>query len=230
MQSIGEAYDENDAQIKELMDFQELDPVEGDHVIFYQAEKVKVSEKLEVSNKNITDDTNKIKDMELANLEKYEKTQQLNLNIVKYLETLANKEGKLLDMKVLFSKSRTLQEDIEREERLNSSRDTENEYMRKEIEKVSVSLKETAQEIEKVQEGSAEVETSLQALLEATGTQKVDVLSNITAFEENIEIQKIEYQNLKSELSELLTRLGKLPTHRVRTGNNNQGLSRRHNK
>ena len=122
------------------------------------------------------------------------------------------------------------QEDIEREERLNSSRDTENEYMRKEIEKVSVSLKETAQEIEKVQEGSAEVETSLQALLEATGTQKVDVLSNITAFEENIEIQKIEYQNLKSELSELLTRLGKLPTHRVRTGNNNQGLSRRHNK
>ncbi|GMM58934.1 Hda3 protein [Maudiozyma humilis] len=227
IQSIGQVYLDIEAQVTEIADYAKVDSIEKGHVQFYMGECESVHSKFKECKKLIAKLEDDSKNAEKTSNDHFELIRAAEDKYAAALEALSTDvelEGKL---KELITEKNTLLDDLEREQRQKESKEKEKEYMSKEIERADAAIKTNTEEISKLKQESEEIQKIIRETFERDVVGQDDVNERIERIRIELKNEEKAHDELEVSLTDLIERLHKVPTLRVRTSNTTKGKGRR---
>lgn len=152
IQSMGEVYMDICVQKQELDDYSCLDDLQNDHLKFFSNEDEKIIKEYETVLRTNNDNLNRSHELEVENNLKFSQIETLEKDIETLKGSLMAQGETLSKLKDAFVKTDNVQDEIEKEERISVSRDTEKKYMEQEIKRAVDAIRENEEETHKLNE------------------------------------------------------------------------------
>ncbi|CCK71054.1 Hda3p KNAG_0F03900 [Huiozyma naganishii CBS 8797] len=219
IQNMGQLYVDILRQIKDIQMYFEMDSIEEGHITFYQEEDQKISHKLDDAKAVVADNVKKSDVLEQENKLYYTETENLEVEFASLLESLKARTPELKECTDLFEKSNSLNEEIEREQRISESKTLENEYMEREIKRADEAMQSAGEELVKVKESITSIELEIEASSNKFIAKQEDVKAGMARLNHQIEDRKETNTQFKKNLEDLTQKLQKVPISRARSSN-----------
>lgn len=218
---MGELYMDIRLQKQELNDYSCLNDLQNDHLQFFSNKDEKIVEErdgaLQMNNENL----NKSHELEIGSSSKLSQIETLEKDIEFLKKHLATQGERFAKLEELFIKTINLQDEIEREERINKSKDTEREYMEQEIKRAADAIRENDEETSKIGDKRRELENELNSKLGDTEAIKEELREKVALLKREIKLENDLNRELVGQLSKTMDNLENLSISRVRTQNGN---------
>ncbi|CCD26926.1 Hda3p NDAI_0J00340 [Naumovozyma dairenensis CBS 421] len=220
LQSIGDKYKAIELQRQELNDYKSLNPIQNSHIDLYNDERSKINAKYSNSMTKLRVNTDSVNKMEKEISNYKEIISKLERQFEKHLQDLGEKGGDYNKLRELYVSKLEVCDAIEKSEDVNKFRESENEYMQKEIERAEKSIADLQKETESTVHEITTSEISIKETIDKNAMEKDGLLQKIDEMQNVLRIEKSEYLNLKNDMSSVQERLSNIPTPRIRpTGN-----------
>lgn len=227
IQSIGQVYIDIKRQVAEINDYDSMNNLENDHVLFYTGERDSMQKKLQDQNDLIEKYNKNSKDLETPNNKSFEMVQEMETRYANLLNKMQC-NGKLdQKLKELFVKKNQIKEELTKEEGHLESKIKEKEYMDKEIGRANEAIKVASGEINKLNGESKVLEAAIKEKFSMDNLKQDGVNQRIEQLKQELKDKEKDHDKLEAKLSELVEKLHQVPTPRIRTSNTSKSRSRR---
>lgn len=228
--AIGDLYTKFELTEQELKSYEEVSPIAESHMNFFEEEKNKLKQQLNVVLQKIDENEISSKALVSENETTIKAISTLDESLRDQLESEMLSTGPRSAFKSLIKELYDLKEAIESEERKEESRKSERLYMSEEIERAEKSIKDSEDSIAKLHEERKNLEGKLETLSKSSTLEINTTVDQISELKLQLDSKTEKYNDLQKELEELMGKLDQLPTSRVRGTNTNGSLTNRRGK
>ena len=221
IQSMGEVYMDICVQKQELDDYSCLDDLQNDHLKFFSNEDEKIIKEYETVLRTNNDNLNRSHELEVENNLKFSQIETLEKDIETLKGSLMAQGETLSKLKDAFVKTDNVQDEIEKEERISVSRDTEMKYMEQEIKRAVDAIRENEEETHKLNEKQNGLESELKLKFEKSEISTKELNEKIGFLKKELKLENDLNEELMGQLSKTMDNLENLTIPRVRTQNGN---------
>ena len=221
IQSMGEVYMDICVQKQELDDYSCLDDLQNDHLKFFSNEDEKIIKEYETVLRTNNDNLNRSHELEVENNLKFSQIETLEKDIETLKGSLMAQGETLSKLKDAFVKTDNVQDEIEKEERISVSRDTEKKYMEQEIKRAVDAIRENEEETHKLNEKQNGLESELKLRFEKSEISTKELNEKIGFLKKELKLENDLNEELVGQLSKTMDNLENLTIPRVRTQNGN---------
>ncbi|EDO18364.1 hypothetical protein Kpol_1013p36 [Vanderwaltozyma polyspora DSM 70294] len=221
IQSINEVYKGIQRQYDEIKDYKDVQSIQLNHENYLKDEQSKMKTKYEDANSKKDSNISTSTVLDTEGTEIHNRIDTLDKKNEADLKTLEEKGESYKNLKEIYLKQKELKDNLEKEERLKISRDSEKEYMQKEISRAENAIQECNDEISKIDIEMAELSTNLEDKFTSYREKTEKVQEKISNLKKSINNEENDLINLKEKLRKTLMNLNNLPTPRIRVSNGN---------
>ncbi|CAI4054195.1 Hda3p SKDI_16G4340 [Saccharomyces kudriavzevii IFO 1802] len=221
IQSMGEVYMDICLQNQELNDYSCLNDLQNEHLQFFSNEDEKIVKEYDTELRTHNDNLNKSHELEVENNSKFFQIETLENEIGILKEALVAQGERSSKLKDAFIRTINTQDEIEKEERITKSKNTEKKYMEQEIKRAADAIRENEEETRKLGDRRRELENELKLKLEASEASKKELNEKIGFLKEEINLENDIKEELLEQLSKTMENLENSTIPRVRTQNGN---------
>lgn len=227
IQSMGQTYVFLNNLMKEHNSYDRMNDIQEEHKSLLEKEVGTMDEKLSGAIGKQQENISKSEATDKSNLEKHQSIQRYEADMEILMNQLDSKRDRYSELKQLFLRHSDLQERINREKGFSLSKDAEKEYTSKECERADQSVKESANEIEKITEEVTRLQNLMKNEFAQTAYKSAEVSQNISSLKPLIEAEKLRCRELKNKCQLVEKQLSNVQTPRVRLSNEKNGSGRR---
>nr|6Z6F_D Chain D, HDA1 complex subunit 3,HDA1 complex subunit 3 [Saccharomyces cerevisiae S288C]6Z6H_D Chain D, HDA1 complex subunit 3,HDA1 complex subunit 3 [Saccharomyces cerevisiae S288C]6Z6H_J Chain J, HDA1 complex subunit 3,HDA1 complex subunit 3 [Saccharomyces cerevisiae S288C]6Z6P_M Chain M, HDA1 complex subunit 3,HDA1 complex subunit 3 [Saccharomyces cerevisiae S288C] len=217
IQSMGEVYMDICVQKQELDDYSCLDDLQNDHLKFFSNEDEKIIKEYETVLRTNNENLNRSHELEVENNLKFSQIETLEKDIETLKGSLMAQGETLSKLKDAFVKTDNVQDEIEKEERVSVSRDTEKKYMEQEIKRAVDAIRENEEETHKLNEKQNGLESELKLKFEKSEISTKELNEKIGFLKKELKLENDLNEELVGQLSKTMDNLENLTIPRVRT-------------
>ncbi|QID83132.1 histone deacetylase [Saccharomyces pastorianus] len=221
IQSMGEIYMDICLQKQKLNDYSCLNALQDDHLQFFLNKDEKIVKEYDGAVRTNSENLKKSHELEVGSSSKLSQIETLEKEIEILKKNLAAQGERFAKLEELFIKTINLQDEIEKEDRINKSKDAEREYMEQEIKRAGDAIRENGEETSKLGNNRRELENELKLKLGDAETIKEELREKISLLKGEIKLENDLNKELVEQLSKTMENLENLSISRVRTQNGN---------
>lgn len=226
IQSIGVIYSDLNRQQSELDHFESVEAIQKDHEELHTREFEDIKSEFDKAVNKKERNEEEIKRLMSFSDIKRQENEYLTQEIENILKSLDGKGPDHTALKETLVDIINVQEEIDREKRLATSRDTEKTYMESEIERAKKAI-----EGEKEHEQIIKESDELKNRIKDSFSKDIDEYSSVTKGTEKLKTELDDEERnidlLQKKIFNITQQLGKIQTPRIRSSNNNNRSKQR---
>lgn len=220
IQSIESIYDKNYLQKSELDDFIKMGPIQNEHYEKHKKDHDDISKQLLESQRQLDDDEKKVTIYLEESNQKHLEIEKLNEESAELLKQIESKGESHIRLSELLLDIVNLTDSIDREKRSAESKDSEERYMKKEIERAIKSIEDNKTEQNKIEDEIKQLNIKIDEKISKDNTDHAETQQRVSLLKSQLEQEGHNLELLHSKLGYITDQLSKIQPSRGRLATN----------